>query len=179
MIWTALSFEATSEQPRPRAAGGAGLGVLNARKTATAPAVMTEAWVRTHSIGRTGARRPACEAATAATADAACLGCGNDARTVVRVCIGRLSVVAGTARARWCSPFAVVCLAEHASPDLQLTTVASIQRLLGHAAWLCFSQIASQQLKRQQCTPASKSSRLEPVVCDCALTGNVPSTRAG
>ena len=67
----------------------------------------------------------------------------------------------------------------HASPDLSLTVVTWIQRLLGHAAWLCFSQTSSQQLKRQQCTPASKSSRLEPVVCDCALTGNVPSTRAG
>ena len=67
----------------------------------------------------------------------------------------------------------------HLSPDLPLTAIAWIQRLLGYAAWLCFSQIASQQLKRQHCTPASKSSRLEPVVCDCALTGNVPSTRAG
>jgi hypothetical protein len=86
--------------------------VLNARETATSPVLIPGAWVRTHSIGRTGLRRPACEAATSATADAACLGCGNDARTVVRVCIGRLSVVAGTARARRCSPFAAVCWAE-------------------------------------------------------------------
>ena len=94
------------------AAVGAGLSVLNARKTARDPELMAEAWVRTHSIGRTGPHRPACEAATSATADAACLGCSNAARTVVRVCIGRLSVVAGTARARWCSPFAAVCWAE-------------------------------------------------------------------
>ena len=93
-------------------AAGAGLSVLNARKTARDPVLMAEAWVRTHSIGRTGPHRPACEAATSATADAACLGCGNAARTVVRVCIGRLSVVAGTARARCCSPFAAVCWAE-------------------------------------------------------------------
>ena len=73
----------------------------------------------------------------------------------------------------------VALAAAHASPDLSLNVFASIQRLLGYAAWLCFSQIASQQLKWQQCTPASKSSRLDPVVCDCALTGNVPSTRAG
>ena len=73
----------------------------------------------------------------------------------------------------------VALAAAHTSPDLPLTVIVSIQRLLGHAAWLCYSQIASQQLKWQQCTPASKSSRLEPVVCDCALTGNVPSTRAG
>ena len=50
--------------------------------------------------------------ATSAAADAACLGCGNATRTVVRSCIGRLSVVAGTAHARWCSPFAAVCWAE-------------------------------------------------------------------
>ena len=73
---------------------------------------MAEAWVRTHSIGRTGPHRSVCEAVTSATADAACLGCGNAARTVVGVCIGRLSVVAGTARARWCSAFAAVCWAE-------------------------------------------------------------------
>ena len=84
------------------------------------------------------------------------------------------------ARRRSARDAGLVALATtNASPDLQLIVIASIQRLLGHAAWLCFSQIASQQLKWQQCTPASKSSRLEPVVCDCALTGNVPSTRAG
>ena len=98
--------------PRAAARGGAGLSVLNARKTARDPVLMAKAWVRTHSIGRTGPHRPACEAATSATADAACLGCGNAARTVVRVCIGRLSVVAGTAHARWCSPSAAVCWAE-------------------------------------------------------------------
>eukprot|EP01043_Picozoa_sp_COSAG02_P027512 COSAG02_NODE_1628_length_11586_cov_3.954644_4_plen_257_part_00 len=92
--------------------GGAGLSVLNARKTARDLVLMAEAWVRTHSIGRTGPHRPTCKAATSAMADAACLGCGNAVRTVVRVCIGRLSVVARTAHARWCSPFAAVCLAE-------------------------------------------------------------------
>lgn len=73
----------------------------------------------------------------------------------------------------------VALAAAHASPDVSLNVVVWIQRLRGHAAWLCFSQIASQQLKRQQYTPASKSSRLELVVCDCVLAGNVLSTRAG
>ena len=111
MIWSAL-FRLRGDQQSSRPGGGAGLSVLNARKTARDPVLMAEAWVRTHSIGRTGPHRPACEATTSATADAACLGCGNAARTVVRVCIGCLSVVAGTARARCCSPFAAVCWAE-------------------------------------------------------------------
>lgn len=42
----------------------------------------------------------------------------------------------------------VALAAAHASPDMSLTTIAWIQRLLGHATWLCFSQIASQQLER-------------------------------
>ncbi len=63
-------------------------------------------------IGRMVPFRALCEATTPATADVACLGCGSAARIVVRLCIGRASVVAGTARARWCSPFAAVCWAE-------------------------------------------------------------------
>jgi len=126
--WSALLlFEATrAAAAAGRAAAPAGLSVLNARKTARDPVLMAEAWVRTHSIGRTGPHRPACEAATSATADAACLGCGNAARTVVRVCIGRLSVVAGTARARWCSPFATICWAE-----VLPVTAADADRALG------------------------------------------------
>ena len=57
-------------------------------------------------------RRPVCGVARSALADAACLGSGSATRTLVRACIGRLSVVAGTAHARWCSPFAAVCWAE-------------------------------------------------------------------
>ena len=102
------------------------MGVLNARKTARDPVLMAEAWVRTHSIGRTGPHRPACEAATSAMADAACFGCGSGVRTVVRVCIGRFSVVAGTARARWCSPFAAGCWAE-----VLCVTAADAGRALG------------------------------------------------
>eukprot|EP01047_Picozoa_sp_COSAG01_P107481 COSAG01_NODE_36497_length_517_cov_0.308612_1_plen_117_part_10 len=56
--------------------------------------------------------RPVCGVARSAPADAACLGSGSATKTLVHACIGRLSVVAGTARARWFSPFAVVCWAE-------------------------------------------------------------------
>ena len=73
----------------------------------------------------------------------------------------------------------VALAATNASPDLQLIVIASIQRLLGHAAWLCFSQIASQQLKRPSCTPVLISSRLELSVCNCVLAGDVLRTRAG
>ena len=57
-------------------------------------------------------RRPVCGVARSAPADAACLGSGSATRTLVHPCIGRLSVVAETASARWCSPFAAVCWAE-------------------------------------------------------------------
>jgi hypothetical protein len=102
------------------------LGVLDARKTARAPVLMAETWVRTPSIRRTGPFRAPCEAATSATADAACLGCGSATRTVVRPCIVRLSLVAETARARWCSPFAAIWWAE-ALP----VTAAEAGRALG------------------------------------------------
>eukprot|EP01043_Picozoa_sp_COSAG02_P037495 COSAG02_NODE_2819_length_7966_cov_42.870726_2_plen_208_part_00 len=95
---------------------------------------MAEAWVRTHSIGRTGPHRPTCEAATSAMAYAACLGCGNAVRTVVRVCIGRLSVVAGAARARWCSPFAAVCWAEVLS-DTDAHAGRALGPMLPSSAW--------------------------------------------
>ena len=51
------------------------------------------------SIERTEARRALCEAARPAAADAPWLGGGGDAETLVRPCVGRLSMVAGTARA--------------------------------------------------------------------------------
>jgi hypothetical protein len=70
---------------------------------------MAEPWVRTPSIGRTAPFRTLCQATTSATPDAACLSCGSATRTVVRPCIVRLSLVAGTARARWCSPSAASC----------------------------------------------------------------------
>ena len=69
-----------------RPANAAGLDVLNARKTATAPMLMAEAWVQAHSIGRTGMRRPVYEAARSAAADSPCLGSGSVARTLVRAC---------------------------------------------------------------------------------------------
>eukprot|EP01043_Picozoa_sp_COSAG02_P011945 COSAG02_NODE_449_length_22094_cov_4.917027_13_plen_207_part_00 len=83
---------------RPR--DGAGLGVLDARKTARSPVLMAETWVQTPSIRRMGPCRAPCEATTSAAADAACLGCGSATRTVVRPCIVRLSLVSGTAHAR-------------------------------------------------------------------------------
>jgi hypothetical protein len=71
---------------RARPASRAGLDVLNARKTATAPMLMAEAWIQAHSIGRTGMRRPVYEAARSAAADSPCLGSGSVARTLVRAC---------------------------------------------------------------------------------------------
>ena len=56
--------------------------------------------------------KPPCQATQSATANTACLGCGSAARTLVRPCKGRFTVVAWTAHARWCSPFAAVCWAE-------------------------------------------------------------------
>ena len=70
--------------------------------------------------------RPVCEAARSAAADSPCLGSGSATKTLARACIGRLCVVAGTARARWCSPCAVVCWAE-ALP----VTAAEAGRALG------------------------------------------------
>ena len=57
-------------------------------------------------------RRPVCGVARSAPADAACLGSGSATRTRVHACIGRLSVVAGTARARWLRQLAAICWAE-------------------------------------------------------------------
>ena len=105
---------------------GAGGGRRHARKTAKAPVLMAEAWVRTPSIGRTGMPRPVCEATKAAAADSACLGSGSATKALAHACIGRLSVVAGTAHARWSSTFAVVCWAE-ALP----VTAAEAGRALG------------------------------------------------
>ena len=105
---------------------GAAVGRRHARKTAKAPVLMAEAWARTPSITRTGMSRPVCEAARSAAADSPCLGSGSATKTLAHARIGRLSVVAGTARARWRSPFAVVCWAE-ALP----VTAAEASRALG------------------------------------------------
>ena len=56
--------------------------------------------------------RALCEAARSATADSLCLGSGSTAKTLVRPCIRRLSVVAGTARARWLWQLAMACWAD-------------------------------------------------------------------
>jgi hypothetical protein len=121
------------EQP----AGGAGLGVLDARKTARAPVLMAETWVRTPSIRRTGPFRTPCEAATSATADAACLGCGSATRTVVRPCVVRLSLVTGNAHARWCSPFAAICWAE-ALAIIAAEAGRSLGPMFPASAWECW-----------------------------------------
>ena len=84
----------------------------NAGKTAATPVLMAEAWVRAPSIGKTGAPRALCEAAASAAADTACLGRGSATKTQVRLCFGRLSVVAGTGRARWLWQLVAVCWAE-------------------------------------------------------------------
>jgi hypothetical protein len=56
--------------------------------------------------------RLVCEAARSAPADAPCLGSGSAARTLVRACFGRVSVVGGTARARCLRQLAAVYKAE-------------------------------------------------------------------
>jgi hypothetical protein len=178
------------------------------------------------------------EAVRSAAADSSCFGSGSAAKTLVRACIGRLFVVAGTARARWLRQLAAVCWAEmlpfttneagralgpmlpasgwepwpfcvlrdscHAAvPDqpgspsigsgrwtggsrrrqrlvkIALTDTTWMTWVLGHAAWVCLCQIASQQLKRPSYTAALKSSRLELFVCNCVLAGDVLRTRAG
>ena len=55
---------------------------------------------------------PVCEVARSAAADSPCLGSGSGTKTQVHACIGRLSAVAGTARARWLWQLAAVCWAE-------------------------------------------------------------------
>eukprot|EP01043_Picozoa_sp_COSAG02_P047608 COSAG02_NODE_4582_length_5188_cov_2.108166_4_plen_292_part_00 len=85
---------------------------INARKTGRAPVLMAGAWVRAPSIGRTGASRALCEVARSAAADSPCLGSGSSAKTRARPCIRRLSMVAGTARARWLRQLAAACWAE-------------------------------------------------------------------
>ena len=99
---------------------------LHARKTAKAPALMAEAWVRAPSIGRTGMPRPVCGAVRSATADSPRLGSGSATKTPVHACIGRLSVVAGTARARWLRQLAAVCWAEEPP-----ATATEAERALG------------------------------------------------
>ena len=56
--------------------------------------------------------RPVCEAARSAAPDAPYLGSGSATKTLAHACIGRLSVVAGAARARWMWQLAAVCWAE-------------------------------------------------------------------
>eukprot|EP01048_Picozoa_sp_COSAG05_P025178 COSAG05_NODE_6283_length_986_cov_1.151071_2_plen_82_part_00 len=51
-------------------------------------------------------------------------------------------------------------------------------QVLGHAAWVCVCQIASQQLKRPSPTPVAKSTRLELFVCNCVLSGVTLSAQA-
>jgi hypothetical protein len=53
------------------------------------------------------------------------------------------------------------------------------QRALGHAAWVCLCQIASQWLKRPSTQPDPKFDCLELFVCNCVLAVVVMSARAG
>ena len=73
----------------------------------------------------------------------------------------------------------VALAAAHASSDLQLTNTTWMTRVLGHAAWVCVCQIASQQLRRPSPALAAKSSRLELFVCNCVLSGVTLSAQAG
>ncbi len=84
IVNTQMTLSARGRGRRP--ANAAGLNVLNARKTVTAPVLMAEAWVQAHSIGRTGMHRPVYEVARSATTDSPCLGSGSAARTLVRAC---------------------------------------------------------------------------------------------
>ena len=52
------------------------------------------------------------EAARSAAADSPCLGSGSASKTLVHACIGRVSVAAGTARARWLRQVVTACWAE-------------------------------------------------------------------
>ena len=90
----------------------AGLRALKRTKTATAPVLIPGAYVRAPSIGRNGASRALREATRSAAGDTACIGSGSDAETLVRLRIGRPSVVAGSACARFLRQLAAVCCAE-------------------------------------------------------------------
>ena len=126
MIWSGVGIPTTVSGSR-MASDPAPLGVcLHARKTATAPRLIAEAWSRTPSIGKTGMPKPVCEAVRSTPADVPCLGSGSAARTLVQPCIGRVSVAAGTARARWLRQLAAICWAE----VLPVTT-AEANRALG------------------------------------------------
>ena len=102
---------------------------------------------------------------------------GHSACFVIRVTqLCRISQV----RRRLARDAGLVALAAaHASSDLQLMDTLWMPRVLGHAAWVCLCQIASQQLKRPSPTPAPKSSRLEMYVCNCVLSGVMLSAQAG
>ena len=95
-----MILEQRGGQQRP-APGPAGLGALKLTKTARAPVLMPGAWARTPLIGKMGASRALREAARSAAADSLCLASGGTANTLICPCVGRLSMVAGTARARW------------------------------------------------------------------------------
>ena len=70
--------------------------------------------------------RPVCGAASSAAADSPCLGSGSATKTLLHPRIGRLSVAAGTARARWLRQLAAVCWAEEPP-----ATATEAERALG------------------------------------------------
>eukprot|EP01044_Picomonas_judraskeda_P008071 COSAG03_NODE_899_length_5417_cov_188.692915_4_plen_243_part_00 len=101
---------------------------------------------------------------------------GHSACFVIRVTqLCRISQV----RRRLARDAGLVALAAaHSSSDLQLAITTWMAQVLGHAAWVCVCQIASQQLKRPSPTPVAKSTRLELFVCNCVLSGVTLSAQA-
>jgi hypothetical protein len=67
----------------------------------------------------------------------------------------------------------------HTPSYLRLISTAWVQGPLGHAAWMCLGQLASQQLNRPMCTPDPNCSCLKLFVCCCMLSGVVLSAEAG
>ena len=98
---------------------------------------------------------------------------GHSACFVIRVTqLCRISQV----RRRLARDAGLVALAAaHASSYLPLIDILWMTRVLGHAAWVCVCQIASQQLKR----PSPKSCGNEMYVCNCVLSGVMLSAQAG
>jgi hypothetical protein len=88
---------------------------------------------------------------------------GHSACFVIRVTqLCRISQV----RRRLARDAGLVALAAaHSSSDLQLTNTTWMTWVLGHAAWVCVCQIASQQLKRPSPTPVTRKIDPSRAVC--------------
>ena len=86
-----------------------GLDVLNAGKTAKAPVLMAEAWIRTPSIEKIGMSRPNHEAGRSPAADSPCLGSGNTTKNWSTACIEHLSAAVETGHARCLLQLVAMC----------------------------------------------------------------------